>query len=177
MTDTTRYRVTGAVFLIAVGVIFLPMLFDGAGLESPPMDPLDGEPSAVAEVAAPVLDEDGLAEADEMRARLDDAAFDRRTGSRLGDPQLTDADSKSKVPVESWAVQLASFSDRDKAVALRDRLHRDGYASLLSDVKRVAGVSTRVAVGPVMQRAEADRLAAELSKRYDTDTLVVRFDQ
>ena len=32
LTEQTRYRVTGAVFLVALAAIFLPMLFDGDGI-------------------------------------------------------------------------------------------------------------------------------------------------
>ncbi|NJN52030.1 MAG: hypothetical protein HC809_09900 [Gammaproteobacteria bacterium] len=177
MSESSRYRVTGAVFLIAVAVIVLPMLFDGAGLETAPLEPMDSQPVAAEAVAAPQVDEPGVAQADSLRDQLDDDAFDRESGVRLGDPRLTDAADQPTAPIDAWAVQLASFTDHDKAVALRDRLHRDGYSALLSDIKRVTGVSTRVAVGPIIERAEADRLSSVLSKRYDTDAIVVRFDQ
>ena len=31
--ELTRYRVTGAIFLASIAIIFLPMLFDGDGLK------------------------------------------------------------------------------------------------------------------------------------------------
>jgi len=40
MNERTRYRRTGLIFFAALAVIFLPMLFDGAGValqETPPM--------------------------------------------------------------------------------------------------------------------------------------------
>ena len=176
MTNGKRHRVTGAVFLIAVAVIVLPMLFDGAGLETEPMSPLEMDEMEPVVIDAPVLDTEAIAEADAMRRRLDDEAFERATGQREGDPRLSDADSVSHAVVEAWAVQIASFSDRDKAVALRERLLKDGHAAFLSDVKRVSGVSTRVAVGPIKRRADAESLQVELAKRYAADAIVVRFE-
>ncbi len=177
MTTSNRYRVTGAVFLVAVAVILLPMLFDGAGLQSPPMAPLQSVDVETVDVPGPDLDGAGIAEADALRDEIDDDAFDHASGTRLGDPQFEDPAVPAQVPVEAWAVQLASFSDRSKALALRDTLHRDGYSALISEVKRVAGISTRVAVGPIIDRGEAERLSTELSKRYSSDAIVVRFDQ
>ena len=40
LTDRTRYRLTGSIFLIAVAAVVLPMLFDGAGVEPMHLEPL-----------------------------------------------------------------------------------------------------------------------------------------
>ena len=40
MDQQTRYRVTGSLFLVALAIICLPMLFDGEGLVSIELDPL-----------------------------------------------------------------------------------------------------------------------------------------
>jgi cell division septation protein DedD len=71
-------------------------------------------------------------------------------------------------------VQLASFSTRENAVALRNQLRDDGYPALLSKVKRLTGAVTRVAIGPILSRLEADDLQRELSRRYELDAIVVR---
>ncbi len=99
----------------------------------------------------------------------------REAALRLGDVVIhpasdTDVDGLQAV----WGVQLASFSDRDNATALRNRVRDDGYPALLSRVKRLTGARTRVAVGPILSRSEADDLRQELSRRYDLDAIVVR---
>jgi DedD protein len=73
-------------------------------------------------------------------------------------------------------VQVASFSEQTNAVNLRDRLRADGYAAFLSESKRGNGRSTRVAVGPVIERSEAERLRGELAGRYAAQAIVVRFE-
>ena len=72
---------------------------------------------------------------------------------------------------------MGSFSDRSKAVALRDQLRADGYQSIMTDVKGVTGVSTRVAIGPMVNREDAAKLERELEKRYGVDVIVVVFAQ
>ena len=41
MSEQTRYRITGSLFLLAVAVIFLPMLFDGDGIPRVVVEPVD----------------------------------------------------------------------------------------------------------------------------------------
>ena len=177
MTEQTRFRLMGGVFLVAVAVVVLPMLFDGAGVESPSAPALPA-PAAMDAPHVEALDSANLANADALRAQIDDAGFDRSTATRIGDPVLAPADrgEQGALPT-AWGVQLGSFSDRAKAVALRDQLRADGYQSVLTDVKGLTGVSTRVAVGPMIERDDATRLERELEKRYGMDVIVVVFGQ
>ncbi|HTO57488.1 MAG TPA: SPOR domain-containing protein [Pseudomonadales bacterium] len=175
LTERTRDRVMGGVFLVALAVIVLPMLFDGRGVESPAAPEIPAPaPSDAQPVAA--MDPANLANADALRKRIDDDGFDRSTSTRVGDPVITPADSRPSGPLApAWGVQLGSFADHAKAVALRDQLRKDGYQSVLTEVKGLTGVSTRVAVGPMINRDDATRLERELEKRYGMDVIVVVF--
>jgi len=176
--DRNRYRLTGGIFLIATAIIVLPMLFDGAGIAPagvPEMPPQEGV------IEAPVvasLQPAELAPATALRQQLDDEAFDRTTATRLGDPVLSPADGSSAGSLpQSWAIQVASFSDRSNAIALRNQLRSDGYQAVLSDVKGLTGTATRVAIGPFIDRADATKLEHELEKRYGMDAIVVLFSR
>jgi DedD protein len=180
VSERARYRLTGAVFLIALAAILLPMVFDGTGVEQ---DGLQGEPFEVSgddvtevEIPAPTLDEAKLAAATEVRQSVDDEGFDRATGLRIGEPALRQEEGSSRVPIDAWAVQVASFSEHANAEKFKDRLRQDGYAAFLSETKGTAGRSTRVAVGPFIERPEAERLRGEIARRYDAQAIVVRFE-
>jgi DedD protein len=175
LTERTRDRVMGGVFLVSLAVIVLPMLFDGRGVESPgPPEIPAPVPSDAQPVAA--MDPANLANADALRKRVDEEGFDRSTATRVGDPVITPADNRQNGALApAWGVQLGSFADRAKAVALRDQLRKDGYQSVLTDVKGLTGVSTRVAIGPMINREDATRLEHELEKRYGMDVIVVVF--
>ena len=176
MVERTRDRVMGGVFLVALAIIVLPMLFDGAGVASPPAPALPPPPSETAPVAA--MDSANLANADALRKRIDADGFDKSTATRVGDPVLAPEDRRpASGASQAWGVQLGSFSDRSKAVALRDQLRADGYQSIMTDVKGVTGVSTRVAIGPMVNREDAAKLERELEKRYGVDVIVVVFAQ
>jgi DedD protein len=177
-TERTRYRVTGGVFLIAMAIIVLPMLFDGSGIKSPAAPLLPIAPPEATAPKVPPLDSADLASADALRQRVDADGFERANSTRLGDPVLEPADRPANgVLPQAWGIQLASFSDRSKAVAFRDQLRGDGYQTVLSDVKGLTGTATRVAIGPMVDRDDAVRLERELEKRYGMDAIVVLFGQ
>jgi DedD protein len=167
----------GGVFLAALAIIVLPMLFDGAGVESPAPPVLPAPPAAETPPVT-AMDPANLANADALRKRIDSEGFDRSTATRVGDPVLAPADRRQSGALPpAWGVQLGSFTDRAKAVALRDQLRADGYQSVLTDVKGLTGVSTRVAIGPMVDRDDAAKLERELEKRYGMDVIVVVFGQ
>lgn len=190
MKEQTRYRVTGSLFLLALAVICLPMLLDGAGVPARSLPDLSmaAELPEVAPVAGPAGGRRPEADPEERLARLreqvqplreevDDEGFLTRTGTRFGEPVLTPADADTEV----WAVQVASFEDADNARAFRARLRDDGYESFLSTI-RVAGpagagetVLSRVAVGPLLDGERAEILKDELSGRYSVSARLMAF--
>lgn len=176
MSELHRYRVTGGVFLIALAVILLPMLFDARGVETDPPEAIHFEPLQVETLPELQLDEVTLEAADSLVDVVDEDGFHTDTDTKVGHVVI---DAAEDVPDGDglqaiWGVQLASLSDRTNAVALRDRVRDDGYPALLSEIKRLTGISTRVAVGPILSRQDADDLQKELSTRYDVDAIVVR---
>ena len=84
MSELQRYRVTGGVFLIAVAVIVLPMLFDGRGIEPDSLPPIEKASMELAALPALQLDEVALARADALRDSVDDEGFHRDTNTRVG---------------------------------------------------------------------------------------------
>ncbi|MCU7251452.1 SPOR domain-containing protein [Pseudomonas koreensis] len=71
----------------------------------------------------------------------------------------------------SWSVQLASLSSRASAESLQKSLRSQGYNAYI----RSADGKNRVFVGPLIERAEADRLRDLLSRQQNLKGFVVRF--
>jgi DedD protein len=183
MTERTRHRLTGSIFLIALAFILLPMLFDGRGMDPVELgaitepEPRDNRP--LVRPPQPVVDPEVVAGVAVLRDAVDAEGFLSATGSRLGEPVLRQEPARMPAATQAegpaWAVQLASFSDRSNAVALRDRLRADGYPAILSDLRQGATTRTRVAIGPILSRDEATKLQQELSNRYQLSPIIVAF--
>ncbi len=63
----------------------------------------------------------------------------------------------------AWAVQVGSFSQSEKATALRDRLRKQHFKAFVEEFKSAKGQSLyRVRVGPVPERPEAEKLQQTL---------------
>ncbi|OLS62214.1 SPOR domain-containing protein [Pseudomonas putida] len=71
----------------------------------------------------------------------------------------------------SWSVQLASLSNRASADTLQKTLRSQGYNAYI----RSADGMNRVFVGPLIERAEAERLRDVISRQQKLKGFVVRF--
>jgi len=71
-----------------------------------------------------------------------------------------------------FAVQLAAFSDASDALALRDRARAAGFTAFTEAVKTDEGTLTRVRVGPVLTREQAEQLRLQVRARLGVDGVV-----
>jgi DedD protein len=230
LDNVFKQRMVGALVLIAVAVIFLPMLFTRqdetrhvqvdapAAPQAPAMAKVQVDPVAVPEPQVlPVEPEPG---ADEMvdssaapsmpiapapPAAKPQAAQPAAPAAPVAKapakpvapaPAATPAPAPAAAPPAvapaaapsvakavapsgvdanglsvSWSVQLASMSNRANADNLQKTLRTQGYNAYI----RTSNGVNRVFVGPLIQRAEADRLRDQLDKQQKLKGIVVRF--
>ncbi|SEE82132.1 SPOR domain-containing protein [Pseudomonas kilonensis] len=210
-----KQRMVGALVLVALAVIFLPMLFSRqdeqrqvtvdvpAAPQAPSVPPVQVEPVVVPEPQAlpqePVPSDEELAEQPAVPstpiapapATPAPAAPSKPTVAPVpvpATPAIKPAPSQpitaaptrpdttqSRVDANglsvSWSVQLASLTSRESAENLQKTLRSQGYNAYI----RSADGKNRVFVGPLIERAEADRLRDLLSRQQNLKGFVVRF--
>jgi cell division septation protein DedD len=71
-----------------------------------------------------------------------------------------------------FAIQLAAYSKSGDALALRDKLRAAGFTAFTESVSTDKGALTRVRVGPVMTRADAEQLRAQVKTRLGLDGVI-----
>ncbi|WP_334180624.1 SPOR domain-containing protein [Pseudoxanthomonas sp.] len=71
-----------------------------------------------------------------------------------------------------FAVQLGAFSNAADANALRDRARGAGFSAFVEQVRTDKGTLSRVRVGPVANRADADRLKTQVASKIGVDGMV-----
>ncbi|AGI25200.1 hypothetical protein H681_16660 [Pseudomonas sp. ATCC 13867] len=195
-----KQRVVGALVLLALAIIFLPMLFTREDemrqvvVEAPVMPKPPAMPSVEVqptEVPEPQAEEADAAPQPEVApvpaapiaslpaqsAPAQPAAPAPKPAAPAPQPAPAQASTApaqrldaSNLPV-SWSVQLASLSNRARADELQKSLRSQGYNAY---VRSFDGMN-RVFVGPVVERAEADRLRDQLGKQQKLNGFVVRF--
>ncbi|MCP8466607.1 SPOR domain-containing protein [Pseudomonas sp. ZM23] len=197
-----KQRVVGALVLLALAVIFLPMLFSREDemrqvvVEAPVMPKPPAMPSVEVqptEVPEPQADEADTAVQPEVAPAPAVPAAPVASAPVQAAPQPVAPAPKPVVPAQqasaapaapapaqrldannlpvSWSVQLASLSNRARADELQKSLRSQGYNAY---VRSFDGMN-RVFVGPVVERAEAERLRDQLGKQQKLNGFVVRF--
>ncbi|WP_181298782.1 SPOR domain-containing protein [Pseudomonas sp. Q2-TVG4-2] len=193
-------RIVGALVLVALAVIFVPMLFNRedanqqiavdapAMPEAPAAPAIEMQPVEVPEPEVEpipekfeIIEEGPVAEPDAPAAPIDPAPVlvEPESESEPATVQMQPATREAtkekrldtaNLPV-SWSVQLASLSNRENAEKLQKTLRSQGYNAYI----RTADGMNRVFVGPLVERAEANRLRDQLQRQQKLDGFVVRF--
>jgi len=90
-------------------------------------------------------------------------------------PATAPATTTAKPPAASgtgFAVQLAAYGKASDATALRDRLRAAGFSAFTEAVTTDKGTLTRVRVGPVATRGDAQQLQAQVKAKLGLDGIV-----
>jgi DedD protein len=210
-----KQRLVGAVVLVSLVVIFVPMLLEDEpvlrrgidGTNIPALPPgMDEFPSRTLpppyEEPAPSTrrPETGAfrlpplpepAPQDEAAAGTPDPApapqpaspspqAAPKPASRQGPPQAEPADADTRPPggISAWVVQVASFTRRDNAQALVERLRGQALEAFVEQAEIAGRTWYRVRVGPELDRTEADAMRArirELLQDAGRNAEVVRY--
>ncbi|MCD9572161.1 SPOR domain-containing protein [Pseudomonas protegens] len=209
LDNVYKQRMVGALVLVALAVIFLPMLFSRedeqrhvtvdvpSAPQAAAMPQVQVEPVVVPE---PQVLPEGSVPADEHEPVVQQAPSTPIAPAPVVAPAPTVASkpapvakpapapvppqpvasakpdtSQSRVDANglsvSWSVQLASLSSRESAENLQKTLRSQGYNAYI----RSAEGKNRVFVGPLIERAEADRLRDLLGRQHNLKGFVVRF--
>ncbi|MYD45282.1 MAG: SPOR domain-containing protein [Gammaproteobacteria bacterium] len=172
MDAKTRNIVVGSIFLAAVLIIFVPMLFDKPVQITAEID--DFEKPEI-ELPDLTIEEPPLETLYEAGARLDAHVdvdgFDKETGVRIGEPELTTEVAETK----RWAVQLASFANENSAQNLVDQCIAAGDQAWLSVAKVDGKTMHRVAIGPFLRRDDAEDQLSDLETKYDIKPMIVAY--
>ncbi len=171
MDDGLKQRLVGAVVLAALAVIFLPSLFNednrrrvDTRTQVPP-----GPGIKTVEIPDPVRPREipQAKAAEQMYQMLETDAEDdgKPVESRL---------NKEGVPL-AWVVQVASFKSLDRAEALRDQLSGEGYKAFVRTATTSKGATSRVFVGPKLDKQRALAIKEELDREHRVESMVLKF--
>ncbi|GAB3389305.1 SPOR domain-containing protein [Lysobacter fragariae] len=89
-------------------------------------------------------------------------------------PPATTRPAPPAAAATGFAVQLGAFGNADEAIKLRDRARAAGLRAFVDSVRTDKGVLSRVRVGPVMTRAEADQLKTQVASKLGVGDAIVK---
>ena len=168
--DGLKQRLIGAVVLLAIAVIFLPVLFDRKRLEpidtttqippEPHINPIIITPP----VAPPNLDP---APAPDEMFVPDETAEAKPTIAPI---RLSDDGQ-----VQPWVLQVASFRDSAHAKDLTVKLISAGYTAFSRQSQHKNGPLVRVYIGPKLDKEALVKIQEEVNKKYQVESLLLEF--
>jgi DedD protein len=190
MDDGLKQRLIGAVVLLALAVIFVPVIFDREQLQpvdrhtqipiAPEITPVvvpEPEITADVEPAPPIEDvfvpEEPSAAGSIMTTSLEPQAGAAEldlTESGVNEPRLT----REGIP-EAWVLQVASFKSAERAQELRDKLIAEGYTAYTQLVQADQGSMTRLFVGPKLDKGRLLEEQAAIEEKFQLSTFILKF--
>ncbi len=165
-----KERLTGAVVLMVLGVIFIPLLLDGPDNPVPPSTEHSLELPAKQSLPVPAAAEPGLGRASDAAAEEDDP---RQATAGTRAPESVPVADVPSDPLSAWAVQVGSFTSQDNAERLAEALKQQGYRAFVTRTRDKGRTFFRVRVGPEQDKDRAEALARRLQKDGQT-TAVLR---
>lgn len=147
MEKTLQQRIVGAVVLVALGVILIPALLDGSGYKSR-------------------HDRDIVIPVKPLLPTLKEIKTKPVTIATPLDIKKKRLEQKKKAippkPIQSWALQVGTFSQKTNALAFRDSLRKDGYLAYLTESKINNHKSYRVRIGPEIEKKQLEKMKLKL---------------
>lgn len=201
--DGLKQRIIGALVLISLAVIFVPMVFDEPHSErtstsinipeEPPFPEVEAPASDIA--PPPPYQQDGPASAgagsQDYRILESDEPAKAEPAPSKSVPVEPVASGETETPEEAepasaeftrslegaWVVQLGSFGNGDNARRLRDNVREKGYNSHLQEVVRGDSTLTRVFSGPFAEKSKAEAAKRVLDEAFSLNSLVTSGDK
>jgi len=200
LNQGAKQRIVGTVVLLALALIFLPIIFDGEGSYQAPVssripetpiisilpEPTQSRPAIVGnvetiepEVAATV------SFIEEVTEFVEEPSVAIATVKPVSDVEITDSApvfsrevpqlSDAGLP-QGWVVRLGSFSDSENARNLVTRLQDAGYKAYSRVMRSSQESLTGVFVGPWLDRGQVNEYQQKLQEEFSLSGLVVRYE-
>jgi len=178
-----KQRLVGAIVLVALGVIFVPMILEGPNrtlvpeMEAFP-EPEDQAISAPLESfpapdAIPAEPETSVVLADPQPVTAPEVPAEPAQPVVEAEPEPEPIAAKPESgnkpakagPLGSWVVQMGSFSSEQNALRRRDELRKNGFSAQVEKAKIDGKSRFRVRVGPFLERADAEQSRKQIQDK------------
>lgn len=192
MNDGLKQRIIGALVLIALGIIFVPVIFDKERIV--PVDrttlippepeiiaiPLPEPPKAprpqLKEVQQPIDGEFDIEDEQSVESALAKNDVKPQALSEGSHAEKADKVAAWKdSTVSAWVMQIASYKDHERAEALRDTLKAQGYQAFVKTAKTSAGTRTRLFIGPTINKVQLQKAKEKIDRTYGVDAIISRY--
>ena len=180
-----KQRLIGAIVLVSLAVIFIPMILSGGRDQNMPLfgSPVPSKPDNIANIK--VLEFENVPKPPEppsvvrtpvdKYSKADDKPVEapvEESAKQAEKPEVKQTARKDQ-PLKAWVVQVGSFSNSSNAVNLKNKLVKKGFRAFVERVIQNNKTTFRVRVGPEIRRESAMKLQKEIEQKMNIKGLVV----
>ena len=200
MNQGAKQRIVGTVVLLALALIFLPIIFDGQGSYQAPVssripvtpiisilpEPIQSRPVIVGNVETVESETSTTVSLiEEVIEPVEESTVANAIEEPTNDVEITESAAifTREVPQlsdaglpQGWVVRLGSFSDSENASNLVTRLQDAGYKAYSRTMRSDQGALTGVFVGPWLDRGQVNEYQQKLQEEFSLAGLVVRYE-
>jgi DedD protein len=168
-----KHRIVGAIVLVALVVIFVPMLLN----ENEPPPELKGvremPPRVVNEtkvIVTPVADEAAKPRQNPEAVMKTETTPAITDNAPKPETKTAPVEKPAKAPVvadkitQGWVVQVGTFSSAENANHLRDKLKSHGHTVHMESVTLAGKKAQRLRVGPFSNKEQAVKVQTQIRK-------------
>lgn len=196
MKQATKQRIVGTIVLLALGLIFLPIIFDGQGSYQPSVssrippapevpilpEPQPSRPQIQIEETALLGESGSSPEADAEQTVADPL---EESLQEAGEVAVVESESafQREVPTldenglpQGWSVRLGTFANAANAENLLNRLLEAEYKAYSRVITANESTMTAIFVGPWLERGRVEQFQQELQDRFQLNGMIVRYE-
>ncbi len=202
MNDILKQRLVGALILVALGVVFWPIIFVEPDEEQLAEQYLPPPEVSVADIESPQVG--ALGESPEREAHTDSVAsalpgnavapgeegsspppVESSATAELSDTSSSSGSVRTEAPQRpamdaggvpvAWTLQVATVSSGDKAENLRQQLLAMKYKVYVTTVPAGGKKLYRVCIGPQVERVELEKLQSVINAKFGVTSMVARY--
>lgn len=199
-TVNIKQRIVGAIVVVSLGVILIPLLLNGgldskqgigiSGTNIPPMPktlkreladpPKAKKPPQAKLIAAKPISSSSSVSSGTVSKPVPDVVHKAdkiRTENKAPAHQYKQVRKPVTARIDSaYTLQVASFSKKNNAVVLRDKLRKKGFKAYIEWILTAKGKVYRLRVGPYLQFEQISRQKQKIEKQFKVaDTVIVKY--
>ncbi len=179
MDDSLKRRLVGAIVLVSLVVIFVPMLLEEEPMISPGITTsnIPPTPHAAKEFSSRIQPLESETAPAVVPAAPTEASAPTATTSA---PASTAESSPSETPqprvgLSAWVVQVGSFGARENADQLAAQLRQKKLPAFVEQASIDKKTMYRVRVGPEVDQKKAEAMQAEIEKLLELKTRLEQY--
>jgi DedD protein len=194
--DNIKEKIFGLLVIIALGVIFIPMLFEERqeaapapsakkqepALEKPKQEVIilkEAPPKVEPVKEAPKIETIKKEVAQQEIVKKEEIKKEEIKKEEIKKELIapvTPKKSASAVERKGWALQLGTFGDKDNAMRLVRQLKNAGYPAYTKPLRRNGQEFTVVYVGPYVRKSDPERMRRIIESSFQLSGTLIHYE-